>query len=69
MVVEPSDRRSICSCDDEVKRPNPAVLAILDPLHRSLLNNNLQYDQGKYEARDNERQTEWYRGAKACINF
>lgn len=36
--------------DDQVKRPNPAILAILDPLHRSLLNNNLQYEQGKYIA-------------------
>lgn len=57
MVVEPSDRGTIYNGDDEVKRPNPAILAILDPLHRSLLNNNLQYDQGKYEARDNEHKT------------
>lgn len=35
--------------DDQVKIPNPAILAILDPLHRSLLNNNLQYEQGKYK--------------------
>lgn len=34
--------------DELVKKPNPAVLAILDPLHRSLLNNNLQYELGKY---------------------
>lgn len=33
--------------DESVKKPNPAILAILDPLHRSLLNNNLQYEQGK----------------------
>lgn len=26
---------------------NPAILHILDPMHRSLLNNNLQYEQGK----------------------
>lgn len=30
-----------------MKKPNPAILEILDPLHRSLLNNNLQFEQGK----------------------
>lgn len=28
------------------KKRNPAILRILDPMHRSLLNKNLQYEQG-----------------------
>lgn len=47
MVFEPSEMRTVISGDDQVKMPNPAILTILDPLHRSLLSNNLQYDQGK----------------------
>lgn len=43
MAVEPSENIG----DGQRKKRNPAILAILDPLHRSLLNSNLQYEQGK----------------------
>lgn len=49
MAVEPSEKTVIDV--DQVKKRNPAILAILDPLHRSLLKNNLQYEQGKYNNR------------------
>lgn len=29
------------------KQRNPSILHILDPMHRSLLNNNIQYEKGK----------------------
>lgn len=47
-VVETSEKTVIDDQDDDlVKIPNPAILSILDPLHRSLLNNNLQFEEGK----------------------
>lgn len=47
MAIEASDNKTFID-DDKVKKRNPAILAILDPLHRSLLTNNLRYEQGKY---------------------
>lgn len=29
------------------RKRNPAILEVLDPMHRSLLNNNFRYEQGE----------------------
>lgn len=47
MVLELSEETNVIASDVQVKQRNPAILRILDPLHRSLLNSNLQYDEGK----------------------
>lgn len=45
MVLETSEQTNIM--DVQVKQRNPAILGILDPLHRSLLKSNQQYEEGK----------------------